>query len=81
MGVADGHQSADNLNPLTYFWCHLGYFCGYLVVFFGYFFYQSRSRTNFVTGVADANLGADNLNPLTRQPAPIGRLGEQKYGI
>ena len=23
----------------------------------------------------------DNLNPLTCQPNPIGRLGEQKYGI
>ena len=38
--------------------------------------FWSAGLDQFVKGVVD-----DNLNPLTCQPNPIGRLGEQKYGI
>ena len=42
----------------------------------GCFWSEILSSDQFVKGVAD-----DNLSPLTCQLDPIGRLGEQKYGI
>ena len=42
----------------------------------GLFLVREPEWDQFVRGVTD-----DNLNPLTCQPNPIGRLGEQKYGI